>query len=167
MSKLNLGSITVIVNGYTLNNGLPYFQKAVPAALRGRIGKATIKIRLHDSDGNYAVQCHRLDNQFFALFRAMKNDPNIVPSETKLAALALLTIAGVRPEDGTEEVRIRRDDGRIEVLNPAQDFLHDFLNEKDFEPSAATSAAFAALDGKLPVLLSEAFSVYLDNHSKG
>ena len=47
MSKLNLGSITVIVNGYTSNNGLPYFPKAVPAALRGRIGKATIKIRLH------------------------------------------------------------------------------------------------------------------------
>lgn len=167
MSKLNLGSITVIVNGYTSNNGLPYFQKAVPAALRGRIGKATIKIRLHDRDGNYAVQCHRLDNQFSALFRAMKNDNSIVPSETKLAALALLATAGVKPEDGTEEVRFRRDDGRVEVLNPAQDFLHDFLTEGDFAPSAVTAAAFTALDGKLPVLLSEAFSVYLDNHSKG
>lgn len=167
MSKLNLGSITVIVNGYTLNNDLPYFQKAVPAALRGRIGKATIKIRLHQRDGNYAVQCHRLDNQFSALFRAMKSDPNIVPSETKLAALALLATAGVKPEDGSEEVRIRRDDGRVEVFNPAQDFFHDFLTEKDFDPSAVTTAAFATLDGKLPVLLSEAFSVYLDNHSKG
>lgn len=67
MSKLILGSITVIVHGYISNNGLPYFQKAVPAALRGRIGKATIKIRLHERDGNYAVQCHRLDNQFSAL----------------------------------------------------------------------------------------------------
>lgn len=167
MFKLNLGSITVIVNGYTINNGLPYFQKAVPAALRGRIGKATIKIRLHDRDGNYAVQCHRLDNQFSALFRAMKNDPNIVPSETKLAAIALLATAGVRPEDGAEEIRFRRDDGRVEVLNPAQDFLHDFLTGKGFESSPLTTAAFAALDGKLPVLLSEAFSVYLDNHSKG
>jgi integrase len=97
----------------------------------------------------------------------MKNDPNIVPSEIKLAALALLSTAGVRPEDGAEEVRFRRDDGRVEVFNPAQDFLHDFLTEKDFEASAVTTAAFAALDGKLPVLLSEAFSVYLDNHSKG
>lgn len=155
------------MNGYTSNNGLPYFQKAVPAALRGRIGKATIKIRLHERDGNYAVQCHRLDNQFSALFRAMKNDASIVPSETKLAAIALLATAGVRPEDGAEEVRIRRDDGRIEVINPAQDFLHDFLTQGEFEPSAVTTAAFAALDGKFPVLLSEAFSVYLDNHSKG
>lgn len=167
MSKLNLGSITVIVNGYTINNGLPYFQKAVPAALRSRLGKATIKIRLHEMNGNYAVQCHRLDNKFSALFRAMKNDPNIVLSETKLAALALLATTGVRPEDGSEEVRFRRNDGRVEVFNPAQDFLHDFLTEKDFEPSAVTTAAFAALDGKLPILLSEAFSVYLENHSKG
>lgn len=167
MSKLNLGSITVIVNGYTINNGLPYFQKAVPAALRSRLGKATIKIRLHEMNGNYAVQCHRLDNKFSALFRAMKNDPNIVLSETKLAALALLATTGVRPEDGSEEVRFRRNDGRVEVFNPAQDFLHDFLTEKDFEPSAVTTAAFAALDGELPILLSEAFSVYLENHSKG
>lgn len=167
MSKLILGSITVIVHGYISNNGLPYFQKAVPATLRGRIGKATIKIRLHERDGNYAVQCHRLDNQFSALFRAMKNDPNIVPSETKLAAIALLATAGVRPEDGAEEIRFRRDDGRVEVINPAQDFLHDFLTEKGFESSPVTKAAFAALDGKLPILLSEAFSVYLDNHSKG
>ena len=167
MSKLNLGSITVIVNGYTSNNGLPYFQKAVPTALRGRIGKATIKIRLHQRNGHYALQCHRLDNQFSALFRAMKSDSTIVPSETKLAALALLTTAGIRPEEGAEEVRFRREDGLEEVFHPAKDFLHDFLIEGNFKPSAVTTAAFAALDGKLPVLLSEAFSVYLDNHSKG
>ena len=167
MSKLNLGSITVIVNGFTLNNGLPYFQKAVPSALKSRIGKATIKIRLHDRDGHYAVQCHRLDQKYSALFRAMKNDLSIVPSEAKLAAFALLGTAGVRPEDGAEEVCFVRDDGRIEVLNPAKDFLHDFLTERDFQPSTVTSNAFLALDGTLPVLLSEAFAVYLDNHQKG
>jgi integrase len=167
MSKLNLGSITVIVNGFTLNNGLPYFQKAVPIALRSRMGRATIKIRLHDRDGHHAVQCHRLDQKYTALFRAMKEDPSIVPSEAKLAALALLEIAGLRPEDGAQEVRFTRSDGLLEVLNPARDLLHDFLTEKDFVPSAVTAAAFSALDGKLPVLLSEAFVVYLDNHKRG
>lgn len=39
MSALQFGSITIIVNGYTINNGLPYFQKAVPLALRSRCGK--------------------------------------------------------------------------------------------------------------------------------
>lgn len=167
MSKLNLGSITVIVNGFSLNNGLPYFQKAVPAALKKRIGKATIKIRLHDRDGNYAVQCHRLDQKYSALFRAMKSDPSIVPSEAKLAALALLETVGIRPEEGAEEVRIQLDDGRVDVLHPAKDLLHDFLTERDFKPSSVTAAAFSVLDGSLPVLLSEAYAVYLDNHQKG
>lgn len=167
MSTLNFGSITIIVNGYTINNGLPYFQKAVPLALRSRCGKATIKVRLHEHNGNYALQCHRLDKQFSALFRAMKDDPTITPTYAKLAGVALLETAGLRPGDGLHEFRFQRSDGRFEVINPAQEFLQDFLTERDFSASATTTAAFAALDNKLPVLLSEAFPVYLDNHSKG
>ena len=72
MSTLKIGSITVIVNGYTTNNGLPYFQKAVPESLRGRLGKATIKIALKAENGNFAIQCHRLNQQYTDLFRAMK-----------------------------------------------------------------------------------------------
>ena len=167
MSTLQFGSITIIVNGYTINNGLPYFQKAVPLALRSRCGKSTIKVRLHEHNGNYAVQCHRLDKQFSALFRAMKDDPTITPTDAKLAGIALLETAGLRPGDGLHEFRVQRSDGRFEVINPAQEFLQDFLSERDFSASATTTAAFAALDNKLPVLLSEAFPVYLDNHSKG
>jgi integrase len=167
MSTLQFGSITIIVNGYTINNGLPYFQKAVPLALRSRCGKSTIKVRLHEHNGNYAVQCHRLDKQFSALFRAMKDDPTITPTDAKLAGVALLETAGLRPGDGLHEFRFQRSDGRFEVINPAQEFLQDFLTERDFSASATTTAAFAALDNKLPVLLSEAFPVYLDNHSKG
>jgi integrase len=167
MSTLQFGSITIIVNGYTINNGLPYFQKAVPSALRSRCGRATIKVRLHEHNGNYAVQCHRLDKQFSALFRAMKDDPTITPTDAKLAGIALLETAGLRPGDGLHEFRVQRSDGRFEVINPAQEFLQDFLTERDFSASATTTAAFAALDNKLPVLLSEAFPVYLDNHSKG
>lgn len=115
MTKLNLGSITVIVNGYTINNGLPYFQKAVPTALRSRIGKATIKIRLHERNGNYAVQCHRLNNQYSALFRAMWDDQSIVPSEAKLAAVAMLDTLGLSAGDGLTEVHVPLDDGRIEA----------------------------------------------------
>jgi integrase len=167
MSTLQFGSITIIVNGYTINNGLPYFQKAVPLALRSRCGKATIKVRLQEHNGNYALQCHRLDKQFSALFRAMKDDPTITPTDAKLAGVALLETAGLRPSDGLHEFRFQRSDGRFEVINPAQEFLQDFLTERDFSASATTTAAFAALDNKLPVLLSEAFPVYLDNHSKG
>lgn len=166
MSTLKIGTITIIVNGFSLNNGSPYFQKAVPAALKQRIGKATIKIPLKQVNGNFAVQCHRLNEKYTALFRAMRDDSTIIPSEAKLAAMALLEQVGLKAGDGLEDFQIALSNGKTETLNAA-DFLHDVLSERDYEPSAVTSAAFAALNNKLPVLLSEAFSVYLDNHQKG
>jgi integrase len=167
MSKLSFGSITIIVNGYTTNNGLPYFQKAVPAALRARLGKATIKIRLHERNGHFAVQCHRLEERYSALFRAMRDDESITLSEAKLAALSLLEQVGLKEGDGSHEVRIPLADGRVEVMNPAIDILQDYLGDNEINPSLATSTAFKALNNQLPVLLSEAFSIYLDNHQKG
>ena len=82
MSTLKIGSITVIVNGYTTNNGLPYFQKAVPDSLRGRLGKATIKIALKAENGNFAIQCHRLNQQYTDLFRAMKTNGKLALLQT-------------------------------------------------------------------------------------
>ena len=58
MPAVKIGSITIIVNGYTLNNNVPYFQKAVPSALKLRMGKSNVKIRLWIKDGNFAIQCH-------------------------------------------------------------------------------------------------------------
>jgi hypothetical protein len=123
MSTLQFGSITIIVNGYTINNRLPYFQKAVPLALRSLCGNATIKVRLQEHNGNSALQCHRLDKQFSALFRAMKDDPTITPTDAKLAGIALLETAGLRPGDGLHEFKVQRSDGRFEVINPDQEFL--------------------------------------------
>lgn len=167
MAQLSLGSITLIVNGYHLNNGLPYFQKAVPKDLRSRFGKSLIKRRLNTEDGHFAVQCHRLDEQYRALFKAMRNDLDLTPPEVKAASLALLQAAGLRPNEGLEEVRVQLPDGRVDVLHPASDFLHDYLSDSGYSRSAVTDAAFATLKGNAPVLLSEAFSVYLDNHERG
>jgi integrase len=167
MARLSLGSITLIVNGYHLNNGLPYFQKAVPLDLRSRFGKSLIKHRLLSEEGSVAVQCHRLNERYKALFRAMRNDQDLTPPEVKAAGLAILQAAGLQPNEGLAEVRIPLAGGRVEVLNPATDFLHDYLSDRGYSRSAATDAAFAALKGNSPVLLSEAFSVYLDNHKRG
>lgn len=99
MSTLKVGSITLIVNGYTINNGLPYFQKAVPTALRQRIGKATIKISLKPENGNLVVQCHRIEQQYSSLFKAMKSDSTLTPSQDKQVAVALLATHGLKPRE--------------------------------------------------------------------
>jgi hypothetical protein len=53
------------------------------------MGRAPLKIWLDGRDGDPAVQCHRLDQKYAALFRAQKEGPSLVPSEAKPAALVV------------------------------------------------------------------------------
>jgi len=167
MALIQYGSIALLVNGYILNNGIPYFQKAVPKDLRKRIGKSTIKISLRTEKSNLALKCHRLNANYTALFKLMSENHQIALPEQKLAAIALLDEVGLKEGDGLEEIKIPLTDGRVDVLTPSVDILEDYLYRQEFKRSSLTDSAFALLKGNLPVLLSEAFSVYLDNHSKG
>ena len=167
MSAVKIGSITIIVNGYTLNNNVPYFQKAVPSALKPRMGKSNVKIRLWPKDGNFAVQCHRLNERYDSLFRAMKDDERLTPSEAKIAAIALLQTHGLKAGDGLVEMRMPSGWEGSWDSTPHISFFEDELRDKFDKPTAVTDAAFRALYNKLPVLLSEAFTVYLENHPKG
>jgi integrase len=167
MPAVKIGSMTIIVNGYTLNNNVPYFQKAVPAALKPRMGKSNVKIRLLIKDGNFAVQCHRLNERYDTLFRAMKDDERLTPSEAKIAALTLLQAHGLKAGDGLDEIRMPTGWEGSWDSTPHISFFEDELRDKFEKPTAVTDAAFRALYNKLPVLLSEAFTVYLENHPKG
>ena len=167
MSAVKIGSITIIVNGYTLNNNVPYFQKAIPSALKLRMGKSNVKIRLLIKNGNFAVQCHRLNEQYDTLFRAMNDDERLTPSEAKIAAFALLQTHGLTAGDGLDEMRMSSGWEGSWDSTPHVSFFEDELREKFDKPTAVTNAAFSALYNKLPVLLSEAFTVYLENHPKG
>jgi integrase len=166
MSKLKIGSITIIVNGYSLNNGLPYFQRAVPARLQTRFRKKTIKIRLLGEHGNFAVQCHRLTLQHDALFKAMDNDLTITPTEDKLAAFALLAMYGLSPRGATPIVKAPLDwSGSFDETPHINEFLDTELSPGTTPSRLALNAREALFNG-LPTLLSEAFAVYLANHTK-
>ena len=167
MPAVKVGSITIIVNGYTLNNNVPYFQKAVPAALRQRMGKSNIKIRLLPKDGHFAVQCHRLNEQWDTVFRAMKDDERLTPSETKIAALALLQTFGLDAGDGLHQIPMPSGWEGTWDTTPHLNAFEDAVQNRFSKQTALTDAAFKTLNGQLPVLLSEAFTVYLENHSKG
>jgi integrase len=170
MSALKIGSITIIVNGYTTNNGLPYFQKAVPESLRGRLGKATIKIALKAENGNFAIQCHRLNQQYTDLFRAMKTNGKLTSPELKKEATALLASFGYEPGDALHTL------DRPSHIEPTASFdptphiswLEEILLPNGTEEaSPLIQTAFKLLNNRVPVLLSEAFVVYLNNHNKG
>lgn len=168
MARLKIGGIIASVRGYSLNNGLPYFQKSVPQALRKRLGRATIKIPLKEENGHYAVQCHRLDQKYTALFRALREDPSLVPSETKQAAYALLAIEGLKPGDALVTVPKPDDlEGTWDPLGHVDAFVDALQDAHDGVPNALTNATLKALRAPLPVLLSEAMAVYLENHKRG
>jgi hypothetical protein len=139
MSAVKIGSITFIVNGYTLNNNVPYFQKAVPSALKLRIGKSNVKIRLWPRNGNYAVQCHRLNEQHDSLFRAMKDDSRLTPSEAKIAALALLKTSGLKAGDALEEMPMPHGWEGSWDTTPHISFFEDEMRDKfDLAPEKRT-----------------------------
>lgn len=166
MAKLKIGTITIIVNGFSLNNSLPYFQRAVPARHQERLRRKTIKIRLHEEHGNYALQCHRLTEQHNALFKAMDIDPLLTPTENKLAAIALLATHGLSPKDAKPIVSRPADwVGTFDETPHINEFLDAELPRGVTHSTLALTARDALFNG-LPVLLSEAFSVYLDNHRK-
>jgi integrase len=167
MTKLKVGSITLIVNGYYINNGKPYFQRSVPSDLRKRVGKSKISIPLKPEHGHVAVQCQRLSDSWAALFKAMRNDPNLTPTEVKQAAISKLALFGLKAGDGN--VALPMSYGHEGTFNPSahletfEDSIEDDLRRRD--PVAI--AAYEALRKPMPVLLSEAFAIYLDNHQKG
>lgn len=166
MAKLIVGSISIIVNGFILNNGLPYFQKSIPKDLRHRLGKATIKIRLHNKNGHFAVQCHRLTNRYQALFQALRDDPSLIPSEVKTAAIGLVELFGMKPGDGLKSYPAPKGMENYEPMGHL-DAFEFFLRDKFDEANAVTDAALKVLKSELPILLSEAFPVYLENHQRG
>lgn len=167
MARLIIGSIIIMVRGYYDNNGRPYFQRAVPSDLAARMGKSKISIALKPEAGHVAVQCERLAQQYKALFKAMRANPDLTPTEVKSAALARLAEFGLKAGDGLHEIPMPPDhQGTFDPtphLSAFEDAIADDWRRKD--PVAI--AAVEALRKPLPVLLSEAFAIYLDNHQKG
>ncbi|HRK39578.1 MAG TPA: tyrosine-type recombinase/integrase [Burkholderiaceae bacterium] len=160
--------MSVKTHGYILNNGIPYFQRAVPTSLRDRFGKATIKIRLKASGVQALAECRGHWDRYTALFQAMKGDETLVPSQTKLAAMALLQANGLQQGDGSKAfprpVGVTGEwDGDAHT-----DVFADVLSEMfDGKPNAVSRTAMQALNSPLPLLLSEVFDAYKHHHSKG
>ena len=167
MAKLKIGSITVIVNGYYDNNGKPYFQQSVPTDLRKRVGKSKISVPLKPEHGHVAVQCQRLTEKWAALFKAMRDDASLTPSEVRQAAISKLALFGLKPGDGNLELPMPK--GHQGSFNSGAhlEAFEDAIEEDFYRGDPVAVAAYEALRKPLPVLLSEAFTIYLDNNDKG
>ena len=167
MTKLKVGSITIIVSGYYINNGRPYFQRAVPEDLRERLGRSKISVPLKPEHGHAAVQCQRLSDQWSALFKAMRNDPSLTPSEVKQAAITKLALFGLKEGDGNVEISMPLGHEGTYNTQPHLEAFEAAIEDDFRRGDPVARAAYEALRKPMPVLLSEAFAIYLDNHQRG
>ena len=166
MAAVKFGSITVIVKGYYSNNGKAYFQRAVPPDLVARFGKSKISIPL-DEGIHAAVQCERLTQRFKALFRSLRNDPQLTAPDIKAAALAWLGTYGLAQGDANHLTLMPSNWEGTFDSTPHLNAFHEAVEDDYRAGNPAAIAAVTALRKPLPVLLSEAFEVYVANHKKG
>lgn len=167
MATLKFRGMTIKIRGLIDNNGKPYHQIAVPKALRARVGKATIKTPLDPKNGSPAEQCHALNERYGAMFASMKANETLLPTQTKVAALGLLAINGLKQGEGNSKIRVpSHAPGGYEEWTLSDIFADVLSDSFDGEPNEVTRAAMQALQAPLPLLLSEAFDVYLVDHVK-
>ncbi len=150
MASIKTYGLTITVKYLVSNNGLPYYQRSVPKALQGRLGKRIIKVRLNHSDSvSNATVIAQLARRHDALFKALLADQALVPSEEKLAAIALLAAYGLKEGD---------------QVGGWSDELVDAIVERDRDGTITPveRTALNALKAPLPDLLSEVPGIYLE-----
>ena len=166
------GRITV---KYLLNNnGQFYYQRAIPEALQNTFNKKTFKLRLDPEKGTPAKQAAELAKTHTALFKALKDNPNMPLTEQKIAALALLRSFGLEQGDGNKKLvwpnisQEAIDAGYNDQphLDGLLDYLNDKVNYRE-ELTEVERLAHKALSEPLPLLLSELLETYFNHHPRG
>ncbi len=169
MARFQFGGSVLIVKYLCDNNGRPYYQRRIPDDLRVRFGKKKLSIPLDPAQGAPAIQVQRLAKSHDALFKALRQDPNLSMTEEKLAALAILQQFGLEPGVGQQRLDPRFDEAAQYDDQPFLSEFHDELSEllRSGKFTNAHRLAYKALEGPLPILLSEMLPIYFEHHRRG
>lgn len=169
MGSLVIGNIKVTMSHLRQVGKHWYYQRAVPAAVQEQLGKKLIKIKLDSIKGNVVLQAERLAKDHDSLFKALREDSSLVPSEQKLAAIALLATKGLKSGDANIGLKWPQIPISHEGETPHIDAFVDVYVERlrEGETTEAEDLAFEMLRSPLPILLSETLDVYFCNHQRG
>ena len=172
--KILLTNNTIIeLRNCVIISNHPYYQRGIPKDLQDRFeGKKIIKIKLDPySKQSIASQVQSYTHNHTVLFKALRDDPNMVASEQKIAALTLLSSYKLKAGDGKIIDLVASDDPSVlddPVFIQSANFYADFQDKE--EKGTLTSVdhlAHQMLRTPLPMVLSEVLDVYFKNHPKG
>jgi integrase len=116
-----------------------------------------------------AKQVANLARTHDMLFKSYRNNPELVLSEKKLAALLILQEYGLSQGDANLKATFISGDVRGFNDTPHLDEFHEFMAELEREGrlTKADELAIQALKNPLPTFLSEILDIYFDNHLEG
>ena len=166
--KLFLGNHSILDVKYLVdNNGGAYYQRGIPKDLQDRFGLSLVRIKLERKPGNsLAKQVQTLGASHTALFKGLRNKPDLMASREKLRSLlfAQYRNPGSREQAANPDVEDGVDNGAHETQN----FLvaHP-AREATGQASPGDRMAYQVLKPELPMVLSEALKIYFHNHPKG
>jgi len=166
MLLISTKSITVKLRHYLNNNGQHYFQRAVPKALRRFYdGKSIIRHKLPSDHALMLVEIDRLTREYDNHFKALKRGAEGTPAQIQEQAVALLASHGVRPGDGAIPARVPK--GFYDF--PNLDSIEDYFRDKKLAGTMSKIDELAAhlVTKPMPILLSQAPLIYLENHVNG
>lgn len=153
------------------NNGSLYYQRGIPKDLQEKFNKKILRIKLDASDKRLtpAQQAEKYTNTHTQLFKALRENKDLVISEQKLAALTLLQTFNLKQGNGDAISNIQNsDEYDVETVGNIADFFRYYDSQEESGQLTQTDRlAKTALNTPLPLLLSEVINLYFDNHSKG
>ena len=176
MATFQLAGSKITVKYLVDNNGTLCYQRRVPDDLIVRLGKKAIRKSLDPKKGSLAKQAEEMAKSDTALFKFLRNHPDMPLSEQKIAALALLN--NFHAQQGDMNVKLSWPNMRQEDIDagyndqPHLEGILDYLQERsvDFGGEGLNEVeklAYRALKQPLPLLLSELPETYFKHHPKG
>ena len=171
MKVLHNSKLIITVKYLSDNNGSPTYQRGIPRDLQNRFGKKLIRLSLDANNRNFSIaqQIQRFARSHDALFQALKDNPTLQVSETKLSALTLLDNFNLSQGDAEEYFKAMNDEAFDEGImgNIAVFYEHFNALKETGQLTNIEIAAEKALRQPLPLLLSEAIDIYFKNHARG
>lgn len=182
-ARILLGSALKLKLRYVfLRGGTYYYQRKVPKDLTARYGTPLLKINLKTSDPYRAARAvEALNQRVESEWAALRNDAQLTPAQARAGGHAILRQHGLQPypKDNPETAleyfldtleRKRRE--YAEYAGPERRRYprevaaerYDHPVENYLKPSEV--AAVQLLKEEPPLLLSDAVSVYLEDHPK-
>lgn len=164
MLLLKTAGIQIVTRYYFNNNGQDYYQRHIPKDLRRFFdGKRRIQIKLSNDKNSLSAEIQRLAKEHDAIFDSLRNKESIDHLEAQ--ALAILNQHGNRPGDGLYSANVPEGYYPYPHLTDIEHYFE--VKQSNGGMTEADKLANHLLKKPLPIYLTKAVNIYLNNHPKG